>query len=208
MKQAKFKEAIKKEVVLMYHHKRLIISVLSVILLLMLYFFKDATTPLRSITFIGVLIFFYAIDRLFNVEFELKHYIIVIIIDVIAVLMSQFYFIHPNYDKFQHLIFPMLLSSIVIYMINKLNLAFKWKIVFTLTVTISILGLFEIGEYLLDSLFDLKLQGVYLRDIQGLEKFNILLEPIDDTMIDLAFGIAGSSLYAMCTYLRYKFQNC
>ncbi len=57
--------------------------------------------------------------------------------------------------------------------------------------------MFELGEYALDYFFDLKLQGVYLRDLQGLEKFNLIVDRIDDTMIDLFLGILGSSLYAL-----------
>src|SRR5205085_1505098 len=98
------------------------------------------------------------------------------------------YFIHPQYDKIQHFIFPMLFFSMIFYMVNKLNLALKWKLAFTFMTVITFLCLFEIGEYLLDSFFNLKLQGVYLRDLKGLTKFNLLQNPLDDTMADLSFG--------------------
>lgn len=80
-------------------------------------------------------------------------------------------------------------------MITKLNIPLKWKLVFTFFVGFGIVGLMEIGEYGLDYLFDLKLQGVYLRDLKGFEKFNIIQNPIDDTMIDMALGVIGSLVY-------------
>jgi len=89
-------------------------------------------------------------------------------------------------------------------MVNRLQLALKWKITFSVMSVIALLGMFEIGEYILDLLFNLKLQGVYLRDLSGLEKFHLLQNPLDDTMVDLAFGILGSSLYGFYAWLKYS----
>src|SRR3989344_1023388 len=47
---------------------------------------------------------------------------------------------------------------------------------------------------------DLKLQGVFLRDVQGLEKYNLLLDRNDDTMIDLLLGAIGSAVYSLSVY--------
>jgi hypothetical protein len=87
-------------------------------------------------------------------------------------------------------------------MIDKLSIKVRWKLTFAFFVTVAILGLFEIGEYALDYFFDMKLQGVYLRDIGGLEKFNLLVDRIDDTMIDLVLGVAGSIIYAGTKAIR------
>ncbi|MEK6889170.1 MAG: hypothetical protein AABW80_03630 [Nanoarchaeota archaeon] len=82
-------------------------------------------------------------------------------------------------------------------MVNKLSIKLKWKLTFTFFITLGILGIFEISEYALDSLFDLKLQGVFVRDASGLEKLNIIQEPLDDTITDLVLGILGSALYSI-----------
>ena len=203
----KLKNMLKKEVRAMYRYKRIIIASLTILLLLTFYLFKDSTTPLKIITFVGLLIAFYLGDHLFDIRFSIKHYTFIIIIGIGGILLSHLYFVHPNYDKVQHLIFPMLLSSMVFHMANKLKLEFKWKLFFTFATVGMILGSFEIGEYLLDRLFDLKLQGVYLRDLHGFEKFNILQSPIDDTITDLSFGIFGSGIYAIYNFLSHKLRT-
>ena len=88
-------------------------------------------------------------------------------------------------------------GSIVFHIISKSKLNLKWNLTFVFFVLMGTLALFEIGEYLLDVFFDLKLQGVFLRDIQGLQKFDILLDKIDDTMIDLVIGLIGSLTYIL-----------
>ena len=57
------------------------------------------------------------------------------------------------------------------------------------------LSIFEIIEFLLDQFFDLKLQGVFLRDISGISKFDIMMDKNDDTMIDLILGTIGSAIF-------------
>lgn len=187
-----------------YKHKRLIIGLITLIVLTAIYLFKDSNSViLRYSTFLGVMVLFYLIDHFFYVRFEFKHYIFVIIIAVSGILMSHLYFIHPNYDKIQHFANPILICSIVFFMVNRLKLALKWKITFTVLSVIALLGIFEILEYILDLFFNWKLQGVYLRDLSGLEKFNLLLNPLDDTMVDLAFGIFGCSIYALYAWIKY-----
>jgi hypothetical protein len=199
------KNKFKEEIVRAYKHKRLIVGIIAFLVLAAIYFFKDSySITLRYSTFLGVMILFYLIDHFFYIRFEFKHYVLVIIIAVSTILMSHLYFIHPQYDKIQHFFIPIFICSIVFFMVYRLRLALKWKITFTVLSVIALLGIFEILEYVLDLLFNFKLQGVYLRDLSGLEKFNLLLNPLDDTMMDLAFGIAGSSVYALYAWLRYS----
>lgn len=204
----KIKNKLKQEIKKAYHHKRLIVGIISALLLIAIYLFKDSSSiTLRYSTFLGVIIVSYIIDHLFDIRLEFKHYIFIIIIGVATLMMSPLYFIHPTYDKFQHFVIPMLLCSIMLFMINKLKLAVKWKITFTVLSVIAFLGIFEILEYVLDSFFNWKLQGVYLRDITGLDKFNLLLDPLTDTIIDLSFGILGSTLYVIYALIRYRTQK-
>ena len=130
-----------------------------------------------------------------------------IIIAVSSFLLSPLYYVYPQYDKIQHLLQPIMLSSIIFHMIWRLDLKLKWKIVFVFFVVVGILGIFEIGEFLLDFFFDMKLQGVFLRDIQGLEKYNLLLDRNDDTMIDLSLGTIGSGIYSFVMYFYLKRKN-
>jgi hypothetical protein len=82
-------------------------------------------------------------------------------------------------------------------MISKLKLELKWKLTFTFFIMVGLLSIFELGEYILDYFFNLKLQGVFLRNLQGLEKYNILMDRNDDTMADLGLGIISSLIYVI-----------
>lgn len=187
-----------------YAHKRRSILALSLILLAMIYFFKDASITLRATTTIAFLLFFYLVDHFFDLRFKTKHYIFIVIIAIASIMLSPLYYVYPNYDKVQHFIEPILICSIIFHTISKLHLPLKWKIVFTVFVVLGILGLFEIGEYALDQLFDLKLQGVYLRDTHGFDKLNLLQEKNDDTMIDLIFGSLGSVGYGIIMFISNR----
>ncbi len=171
----------------------------------MVYFFKNASFVLRAISSIAFLLFFYAIDHWFDIRFKVYHYLFIILIIITSLILSPFYFIYPQYDKIQHFFQPILIAAIVYYMIARLPIENKWKITLTFFTTIAILGLFEIGEYMLDFFFDLKLQGVYLRDWQGLEKLNLIVEPIDDTMIDIFLGMLGTAVYCWMRLKILKF---
>lgn len=187
-----------------YRHKRRTVIALSTILLLMIYFFHDSSFILRALTTIGFLLFFYFTDHFFDIKFKPVHYLIIILIAIVSVMLSPLYFIYPNFDKVQHFINPILISILIFHAIDKLNLELKWKITYTFFITAGILGLFEIGEFTLDRLFNLKLQGVYLRDYSGLDKFNLIQEPLTDTMDDLILGYTGSLLYAITMFIKKR----
>lgn len=187
-----------------YQHKRRTVIGLSIALLLAIYFFQNASFILRVITTIFSLSFFYFIDHFFDLRYKMHHYLIVILIALVTLMLSPLYYLYPNYDKIQHFIIPILMSIITYHMVDKLNLELKWKITYTFFITAGILGLFEITEFILDRLFDLKLQGVYIRDLAGFEKFNLLQEPLSDTMNDLILGYLGSGLYAIILFFKKR----
>ena len=184
--------------------KRRIIFGISLFIFILLYAFKNFSFTIRAVSMIGFLVIFYITDHMFGVHFKLRHYLYIIIIAVTGFLLSPLYFIYPHYDKILHLMLPILYSSIIFYMVSELKIELKWKMVFTFFIVLGSLGIFEIGEYLLDQFFDLKLQGVFLRSIQGLEKYDILIDRIDDTMIDMVFGVFGATIYAVSTFILLK----
>lgn len=192
-----------------YRYKRLFLIVFSVVLFLVFYLFQENSTLVRVISTIACLFLFYFGDHLFDVRFRKRHYFFMFIIAVSGFLLSPLYFIYPNYDKIQHFILPMLMCSIGFFMISKLHLELKWKLVFTFFTVVALLGVFEIAEYLLDYFFNLQLQGVFIRDVTGLEKLNFVMDPLSDTIVDLAYGIAGSAIYCIAGafYLRRKLNK-
>ncbi len=180
-----------------YKMKRLVVIVFSVIVLLSIYFFRDSSFILRSGVTVGGIALFYTLDHVFDVRFQNRHYAFMILILCASVLASPIYFLYPQYDKLQHFLQPILVASMIFFMLNKLNLERKWKLWFAFYITVAILGLFELGEYTLDQFFDFNLQGVYLRDISGLGKFDVLVHPLDDTMIDMFLGVLGTTIYGV-----------
>ena len=178
-----------------YRTRRNLVIAISMILLILLYMFKNTSFLIRTFSAVSLLIFFFFIDYYFDVRFKPIHYLFIILISAFGLMLSPLYFIYSQYDKILHLVLPVMLSAIVFHMVSKLKLKLKWNLTFVFFIIMGSLALFEIGEYLLDMFFDLKLQGVFLRDIQGLQKFDVLLDKIDDTMIDLVLGFVGALTY-------------
>jgi hypothetical protein len=187
-----------------YRKKRIAIIAFSVLVLLAIYFFQDSSFILRAITTVGAIALFCTLDHVYDIRFENRHYVFMVAILCATVLASPIYFLHPQYDKIQHFLVPILLASMAFFMVNKLNLERKWKLWFAFFITVAILGLFELGEYTLDQFFDFKLQGVFLRDISGLNKLNVIQEPLDDTMMDMFLGVLGTTLYGAYKSIRLK----
>ncbi len=193
-----------------YKNKRRLLVGFFSFLLLILYIFRSYSVILRIIGLSLGFVVFYFIDHSFNLEFSLKHYVYFLIIAVFGVLLSPLYFISENYDKVLHLILPIFAASIIFFMVNKLDIKFQWKLLLTFLVIVSFLAFHEIGEYLLDKLLDLKLQGVYLRsEIVGLEatKLNLVQEKIDDTMIDMIFGVLSAIIFSIGKSIEYYFKK-
>ena len=180
---------------------------IAVILLVVLYLFKNLSILIRAAVVIFGLGIFYFIDHAFNLNFKFRHYLYVIIILFGGILLSPLYFLSDSYDKILHLIMPIFGSIMVFFIVNKLKIKFQWKLLIAFTSMLSILAFLEIGEYLLDVLWDLKLQGVYIRDISGLEKFNVVQDKVDDTMMDMIFGFLGSLVFTVTKTVCYFYNK-
>lgn len=187
--------------------KHIILLTIIITLLIGLYFFEEVSYIVRSFGFLLTIVSFYLVDSFFNIKFRKVHYFIIVIIATTGILFSPLYFISTQYDKLLHLILPILSGTLIFYILNKLRIKFHQKIILTIFITISILALFEIGEFILDYLFDWKLQGVYTRDITGLDKKILIMEPNTDTMIDLILGTIGTLIYALLKTLSFCSKN-
>lgn len=188
-----------------YKNKRRIITGVSFVILLALYILKSTSLVLRATSTIGLLFVFYLIDHLFDLRFKHYHYLFITIIAITSWMLSNLYYLYPNYDKIQHLVLPILFASIVYHMTRRFKLEPKWRLVFVFFVVLGVIGLHEIGEYLLDNLLGWQTQGVFLRDFTGLEKYYQIVSRIDDTMIDMSFGIIGAAIYVISNYFGRRF---
>tara|TARA_Y100000310_G_scaffold345811_1_gene470323 strand:+ start:8517 stop:9089 length:573 start_codon:yes stop_codon:yes gene_type:complete len=181
--------------------KRKVLIVILFVILAILYFFRDFFPIINSISVVGLILVFYILDRSLNLQFEGKHYFFTVFIAVTGILLSSFYFLFPLYDKLLHIILPMMFASIVFFMVSKTKLNFKLKLTFTFFIVMAFIGLFELGEYVFDIVFDLTLQGVFLRTPAGMET---VLTKIDDTMIDMALGLLGTLLHIISVYFFFS----
>ena len=187
-----------------FKSKRRLVFGISLLILIVLYALKNTSFLVRGFSAISVLLVFYLADHLFTIHFRLRHYFYILFIAIAGFMLSPLYFIYPNYDKILHFVQPLMFSSVVFYMVSKLDLKLKWKLITTFFIVTSCLALFEIGEYVLDLAFDFKLQGVYLWDIKGINKFQLLMDRIDDTMVDLIIGNIAAGIYWFSTYLYLR----
>ena len=190
-----------------YKLKRRLIIGISIILLIILYIFKNYNFMIRVAGVIFGLWAFYFLDHAFGIRFHLRHYIYIIIILIFGIFLSPLYYISESYDKILHLAMPILASIMVFFIVNKMKIKFQWKLLITLTSMLSILAVLEIGEYLFDMFLDFKLQGVYLRDLSGLEKYDLVLNKNDDTMIDMMLGFAGAIIFSISKSVCYFYNK-
>jgi len=92
----------------------------------------------------------------------------------------------------------------VFFITSKLKIELKWQLTFTFFAAISFITFAEIGEYILDRLFDWKLQGVYQYPPgewnPTASNIKELMSPIKDTMIDISLGVLGALLYCISVF--------
>lgn len=191
-----------------YTCKRRWIIGVSIFLLVLLYFIQNFSWIIRVGGFLLGLIIFYLIDHLFVIYFKPKHYILMGLILSSGILLAPLYFLHPAYDKVLHFISPILASILIFYIVDEKKLSIQWKLWITFLFVTSFLMFHEVGEYLIDKLFDMKLQGVYIREgISGIEKLNLVQSRIDDTMIDLIFGSFGALTFSIGKIVGLFFEK-
>lgn len=191
-----------------YGKKRTLIISISLFLLLLFYLFKNLSDSIKVFGFIFGIFIFYFSDHLFEINFKLRHYFYAIAILAFGILLSPLYFLLSIYDKVLHVISPILACILMFYVIDKKDLNIQWKLGIVFMFVISFLTFHEIGEYLIDQLLGLKLQGVYLRgSLAGTEKLNLIMSKIDDTMIDLIVGTIGASLFVFWKGTVYWIKN-
>jgi len=179
------------------HKARIIYIIIGIVIFGLLYALKNVGYSLRLATFLFSIFLFYAIDLWLNLDFKIRHYGIFTVVAVTGIIFSPFYFTFPNYDKVLHLAAPVFLSTLIFFLLDKVKIKYSTKILLTFAVMVAVLSVFEMGEYVLDQLFNFKLQGVYLRDMSGVAKLNIIVDKNDDTMIDMLFGTSGALLFVL-----------
>ncbi len=178
-----------------YKNKRILIMGISLFLFLFLYLFKNLSNIIVVSGFIFGLLVFYMFDHMFEINFELRHYCYIIFILAGGMLLYPLYFIYPPFDKLLHFIMPIVACFLIFYIVDRKNLTLQWKLLITFMFVLSFIAIHEIGEYLMDQLWDVKLQGVYMGDGIEFRKLNLIMSKIDDTMMDMILGVVGAFLF-------------
>ena len=187
--------------------KKILYILAGILILLILYTLKNTHYFVSVLGFLVSVLLFYLADTFLGLNFKNYHYFIFIFIAASGILFSSLYFIYSGYDKILHLISPILLGVLIFSLANRANVKFQTKLLITFSVVLMFLALFEIGEFALDKLFDLKLQGVFLRDVSGVAKLNIVMDRNDDTMIDLILGGVGSLVFTGYKLIIFNYQK-
>ncbi|MFH1592776.1 MAG: hypothetical protein ABIB47_05410 [Candidatus Woesearchaeota archaeon] len=197
---------------MLFKNKRRVVIVLVSIFLLLLYFSRNLFIAIPFLIAVVALLLFGYIDRSFKLNFPDGFYVFIFIIFILGTIIGgstpfALYYRIILFDKILHFISPIMGSAIVFYILDRLGISLKWKLLMTVGLVFGILGLFEIGEYLSDVFFGTLHQGVYLMDFAELVKYEVISEPIDDTMWDLILGLFGSSVFAGYKYFESKFRK-
>src|SRR4030042_5835164 len=157
--------------------KKYLYVVTALFLLVLLYALKNTSYFARASSFIAAFVVFFIIDTIFGLKFRNRHYIIFIFIAATGILFSPLYYIYPNYDKILHLISPFLFCLLIYYLVNKIQgISLPVKLFLTVSIVVSLLAFWELFEFGLDKAYDLKMQGVWIRDVTGMGKINMIMD--------------------------------
>ncbi len=177
--------------------KKYLYVVIVLFLLGFLYALKNTSYFVRAADFIAAFVAFFVIDTIFKLRFRNRHYIVFIFIATTGILFSPLYYIYPNYDKILHLVGPFLICILIFYLINRIQgIGLPLKLFLTVSIVVSLLAFWELFEFFLDKVYNMQMQGVFVRDVTGMEKYNMIMDRNDDTMIDMLMGTMGSVVFA------------
>lgn len=148
---------------------------------------------------------FYVFDNIFEIKFKKIHYFLMFIISFSGPGLIIILFRFSNYsDKILHFIHPIFLSFIVFFILSKLKIKKSYAVIITFFIVSSSFAIFEIIEYSADKIWDFKLQGTYMRDLSGNIKEGVIINPLDDTMIDLIMSFLGALSYLVFRLMRNR----
>ena len=198
---------------MLFKNKRRVIILFTCLLLLLLYVTRSLSILIPfSLTIIAIFLFSY-IDRAFHFDFPEVYYVYVFAIFVLGTIIGPgnppfgLYYRDIFFDKVLHFLNPILMCAIMFYILNRLSISIKWKLLMTIGLVFGILGLWEIGEYVSDVFFGTGHQGVYVKDFVSKLREQQLSDPLTDTMRDLIFGLIGSITFVTYKFLHFYFVH-
>ncbi len=186
--------------------KRLFYVAVGVLVVAVLYALKNTSYFARSASFVAAFVVFWIADTLLNLKFRNRHYLIIIFISATGLLFSPLYSLYTYYDKTLHFFNPILFCVLIYYLVNRIKgISLPMKLFLTFSITVCFLSLWELTEFFLDNFYDAKMQGVWLRDITGASKIQLIMDRNDDTMIDLLLGVLGTIVFSFGKLVGFYF---
>ena len=164
--------------------------------------------PARSIFWFGELIL--ALFIYYKLKIPRLVYLGIMLIflaNIFGELFFGLFYIVPTFDKWIHLLSPIIACTLFYFLFEKKIKDKKMLIFFSVTLFLAWTVVWEIIEYFSDEFFHTLLVGVHLT---GLENFNPdaqYMEPIKDTIYDMFYGLIGSVVWALGAlfFTRKKF---
>lgn len=190
-------------------NKRIVYLILSISVLAILYALKNTSYFARSSAFVASFVVFYFSDIIFKCKFKNIHYLIFFVASTFGILFSPLYYMFSIYDKVLHFITPFLICILAYaaleYRLKDVSLRMKLCIIVCVAVTL--ISFWELLEFSLDKLYNTQLQGVWVRDVTGMEKVKLIMDRNDDTMIDMTFGVLGSLFFVVVRTGLYFYKK-
>ena len=180
-----------------YKLKSVVVFLVVIISLIMFIVFREVIGVFSIICLLIILFVFFGVDIIFNLKFKKRHYFFVIFIVVVGFLFSFIQFRYIYVDKILHFIGAIMLSFVLYFMLRK-RLSKKHSLVFVFFITIGIIVFYEFFEYFMDTLFNMRFQGVFL-DTEGGQ---VIMGKVEDTFWDIFLGVFGSLVYVFISMFR------
>ncbi|MFC1686216.1 hypothetical protein ACFLZZ_04330 [Nanoarchaeota archaeon] len=187
-----------------YRTKFLFVIISSLLILLALILWGETDYLVRYFTTVVTLLLFLFVDWKWDINYRRRHYAYVLIMAIGGIIMTPLYFVYAWYDKALHLIFPFFLFFLVHYLVSKYTKSFRERIIISVIATFALTVLFEVGEYVVDLLFGWKLRGVFIRNFQSTQEYDVFLGRTIDTILDLIYNIFSIFVGVFTIYFAPK----
>lgn len=162
--------------------------------------YDNLYNSLINLSVIPVVLVPWLMKKIFHYELPDKVVLIYLIFTFMSLFLGsimRFYGRISWYDTFVHFLSGFVTSILALLIIkeNKMKKLPLWiKIVFIVSISLSIASLWEFFEFTCDKLFD--------KDAQ-----NVLTTGVDDTMKDMLVAFFGSLIFSICYYFKEKKQE-
>ena len=150
----------------------------------------------------NLIVFFYLVDWIFDVRFKNIHYALIAFIALGGFIFGPLCYAWEYYDKFLHIVSPVMAVAIIFYIIRNLKINLRWKLAFSYFTVAGILGMFEVEEFLLDKFFNSHLQGVFI--VKTVTVLKTMMDPLTDTHMDLMLGFSSALVYCLIVYFYHR----